>query len=116
MTPEYLSPLANHLWQSTIVAGIAALLTLILRKNSAGVRDWLWFVAASKFLIPFSLLVSIGHQFEWREPFPIALRPVSTVTEIGMPFVVSPIEHVGQSSAPGVNPVPVILFSVWLCG
>jgi hypothetical protein len=28
--PEYLSPVTNHLWQSTIVAGVAAVLALAL--------------------------------------------------------------------------------------
>jgi uncharacterized protein (TIGR03435 family) len=31
MIPEYLSPLANHLWQSTLVVAAAALLVRILR-------------------------------------------------------------------------------------
>jgi len=43
MIPDYLSPLANHLWQSTIVVGTAALLALALRSNSARVRYWVWF-------------------------------------------------------------------------
>ena len=79
MIPEYLSPLANHLWQSTIIFGVAALLAVALRKNSARVRYWLWFAAALKFLLPFSLLVSIGQQFEWRTPPAVTQRPLSTV-------------------------------------
>ena len=63
MIPEYLSPLANHLWQSTIVVGVAALLALALRNNSARVRYWVWFAVAVKFLIPFSIFISIGHRF-----------------------------------------------------
>ena len=43
MIPAFLWPLANHLWQSTAFAGVAALLTLALKKNHASVRYWLWF-------------------------------------------------------------------------
>jgi bla regulator protein BlaR1 len=43
MIPVYFtSALANHLWQSTVFAGIAGLLTLALRKNHARTRYWLW--------------------------------------------------------------------------
>ena len=37
MIPESLSPVANHLWQSTLFAGAAGLVTLALRKNPARV-------------------------------------------------------------------------------
>ena len=40
--------------------GTAAVLTLVLRKNPARLRYRLWLVASVKFLIPFSLLVSLG--------------------------------------------------------
>ena len=54
MIPSYLSSmwaaiapaLGNHLWQSTIFAGVAGLLTLGLRKDHARVRYWLWFAAS----------------------------------------------------------------------
>src|SRR5262249_23742359 len=116
MIPEYLSPLANHLWQSTIVAGLAAVLALALRKNAARVRYWLWLVPAAKFLFPFSLLVNIGHQFEWRTAPAITQRPIYTVADFSMPFAVTPNVQVLPSAAPNVNPIPLILFSVWLCG
>ena len=35
-----ISGLVAHLWQSTLFAGAAWLLTLALRKNSAQVRYW----------------------------------------------------------------------------
>ncbi len=55
----------NHLWQSTLFAVVAGLLTLMLRKNHARARYWLWLAASLKFLIPFSLLVGIGGQLGW---------------------------------------------------
>ena len=59
---------ANHLWQSTLVALAAGLLTLVLRKHHARVRFWLWLAASLKFLVPFSLLVAIGHYLAWSRP------------------------------------------------
>ena len=52
--------MGNHLWQSTLFAVVAGLLTLMLRKNQARARYALWLAASLKFLVPFSLLVGIG--------------------------------------------------------
>src|SRR5260370_22068179 len=60
MIPSQLVPSANHLWQSTLFAGVAGLLTVVLRKNRAHVRYWLWLMASVKFLLPFSILVALG--------------------------------------------------------
>jgi len=43
----------NHLWQSTVFAVAAGLLTLAFRKNRAQVRYWLWFSGSVKFFVPF---------------------------------------------------------------
>lgn len=50
----------NHLWQSTLFAGIIALITFLLRKHQARTRYWLWVSASAKFILPFSLLISLG--------------------------------------------------------
>src|SRR5467141_4274297 len=73
MTSDYLSAiwaaiapaLGNHLWQSTLFAIAAGLLTLILRKNHARARYWLWLAASVKFLIPLSFLVAMGSHLPW---------------------------------------------------
>jgi uncharacterized protein (TIGR03435 family) len=62
---NWTSLLANHLWQSTVVAALAALLTLALRKNQARIRYWIWLTASLKFLVPFSLVIALGHQLAW---------------------------------------------------
>ncbi len=59
MNPTY-SFVAQHLWQSTVFAALAGLLTLVLRKNHARTRYTLWLIASVKFLIPFYLLFAIG--------------------------------------------------------
>ena len=50
----------NHLWQSTVFAVAAWLMTLQLRRNRAHVRYGIWLAASVKFLIPFSLLIDLG--------------------------------------------------------
>jgi bla regulator protein blaR1 len=119
MSSEYLSPLANHLWQSTLVAGMAALSAWILRSNSARIRYWVWLFAAMKFLIPFALLVGIGHRFEWRKPPGAARGSLSTVAQISMPFDALPLVSISPSADSTVARNSLfngILFSVWLSG
>ena len=117
MTFADLSPLANHLWQSTLFAAVAWLLTLALRKNRAAVRYWIWLAASVKFLIPFSLLVSAGAQLGWRTA--PASRAASVLFRDGgdRPALCgggpTPLPAV---AAPALNPLPAILFGVWLCG
>ncbi len=55
----------DHLWQSTLFAGAAGLLTLAFRHNRANFRFCLWLAASMKFLIPFSLLLWAGRQLRW---------------------------------------------------
>jgi len=117
MTLAYLSPLANHLWQSTLCAAVAWLLTVTLRRNRASVRYWLWLAASAKFLIPFSLLVGAGSQLGWRTAPASAQHQFSIVMdEISQPFAApAPTPRlVGEPPAPNV--FPAILFGVWLCG
>jgi TonB family protein len=52
--------LTMHLWQSTLCAGIAALLALALRRSSARTRHSIWLFASLKFLIPLPLLFAAG--------------------------------------------------------
>lgn len=117
MSPTNLSPLANHLWQSTLCVGAAWLLALALKKNRPGVRYWLWLTASVKFLVPFSLLVSVGAHVWWRPVSPATLPEFSDVlNEIGRPF--GPAVGVPSLAITptGVINLPTILIAVWLCG
>ena len=79
--------LGNHLWQSTLFALVAGLLTLFLRNNYARVRYGLWLAASLKFLIPFSLLVSIGGQLAGTRSISIGNpRLYAVVNQVGQPF------------------------------
>jgi len=50
----------DHLWQSTLFALVIAAMVPLFRRQSAGIRFWLWFAASVKFLVPLSLLVILG--------------------------------------------------------
>ena len=103
MTPANLSPLANHLWQSTFCAAVAWLLTLALRKNRATARYWVWLAASVKFLIPFSWLVSAGAQFGWRTAS-AAGQFSFTVEDLSRPFLLStPVAPLDEGNARAVD-------------
>jgi bla regulator protein blaR1 len=57
-------PLADHIWQSSLFAVMAGLLTLLLSKNRASTRYAIWLFASLKFVIPFSLLIVMGSHFQ----------------------------------------------------
>ena len=50
----------NHLWQSTLFVVAAWIVAAALRQNGAHVRHRVWVVASLKFLVPFSILMSLG--------------------------------------------------------
>jgi len=54
------TPVANHLWQSTVFVLAVSLLTFLFAKNRARIRYMLWLAASAKFLIPFSVLTTLG--------------------------------------------------------
>ena len=86
MNPAYLA-LANHLWQSTLFAVIVGVLTLLLRKNRARLRHWVWFAASCKFLVPFSVLVSLGGQVHWwTAPHVFQSNLSVVIDEVSQPF------------------------------
>jgi bla regulator protein blaR1 len=117
MIPTELSHLANHLWQSTLFFVAACVVTLALRKNRAVVRYWIWFAASLKFALPFSVLFSISSYLEWR-PRLVSRQPHfrHVVDEIGNPFVSSATVSIQTAGPVSSSHLPVILFSVWLCG
>ena len=111
----------NHVWQSTEFAAVAAGLALALKGNHARARYWLWLTASVKFLVPFSVLVSIGRSAErWvvpeapGSPVPLAMqRIVQTFAPVGDATL--PAGRIMQAaSKPDL--LPQLLLGVWLCG
>src|ERR1039458_4589167 len=108
--------LANHLWQSTIFACVVTLVTLALRQNQARTRHTLWLAASVKFLVPFSLLIALGSQGQWRTA--TLAQPTSSFTmeELSQPLAKAPIVASSPAAPVPVNWIPPTLISLWLCG
>ncbi|HEY1947095.1 MAG TPA: M56 family metallopeptidase [Bryobacteraceae bacterium] len=109
-------PAWNHLWQSTVFAVGAGLLTLLLKKNRARTRYWLWLAASLKFLVPFALLISMGSHIEWRTGRAATASfleeqasPPSDVVPTGTP-------HRPVGTPASTSSLEAVLFSIWLCG
>jgi len=108
--------LIAHLWQSTVFAGTAWLLTLGLRKNSAQVRYRILFVASIKFLIPLSLLVGLGTLVPRRSAVP-SVQPTWLETAeplVTLPAVATQVAGVEERTTPDYFVAAVL--AVWFCG
>ncbi len=116
MIPANLTPLANHLWQSTLFAAALGLLSLAFRRHRAKVRYALWLAASVKFLIPFAILVSIGNQFELRTAVSIAHSPIPiAVEQISQPFV-PPASWERLAVPAAESRISAVLIGIWICG
>ena len=112
--------LFNHLWQSTLFAGVVALLALALRHNRARLRYGLWFAASVKFLVPFAALAAAGGLLEWQQaPAPIRSVVASpAVRDFNAPFAamwVDPTPMVTAAAQPQWI-APIALRACGLCG
>ncbi len=109
--------LSNHLWQSTVFAIVAGLLTLAFRKNRAQVRYWLWFSASIKFLIPFSLLLTLGGYLG---------RSRKATANLSVPAITYTVVEVAEPFRPTLPPtvpsrthsdwIPIAAGCLWACG
>ncbi len=108
----YLSLLANHLWQSTVAAAAAALICFLLRNHAARARYWLWLAASLKFLVPFSVLVSLGARFD--RPGTAAVATATAVEQISRSFAPLPTLLPVSPSAPPRWPLAVA--AIWAVG
>jgi uncharacterized protein (TIGR03435 family) len=117
-----MAALANHLWQSTLVAGLAWLVTLALRRDRAGIRFAVWLAASFKFLVPFSALTSLGARFGWHPVVVAAFTPHDLAVDAG--GVLSPqairiaaYQSTGLSTFRSIwNAAPDALLAVWAMG
>jgi len=116
-----IAAIANHLWQSTLVGAVVALLTLALRDNRAQVRYWLWLAASVKFLAPFAVLVAVGRRLEWRSAT-VETQPAMTLfmDAVAQPFAQAPLRAVAASSTRSVSTdgaiLPLVLLAIWGAG
>ncbi len=101
--------MANHLWQSTFLALLAAVSTLALRKNQARIRHHIWLAASLKFLVPFAFLVDIGSRLA-KLNSPAGTQPVFyfVLQTMSQPF------H--QASDSLLRWLPAMVAILWLAG
>jgi TPR repeat protein/beta-lactamase regulating signal transducer with metallopeptidase domain len=110
----------DHLWQSTLFAALAALLTLAFRENRANTRFGIWLAASVKFLIPIAPLVAIFHSMTWRAASS-SVVPISPIlVGPGAPVAAMPVTHASLAAAVPAEPaslsIVTIFFVVWACG
>lgn len=109
-----------HLWQSTAFAGLAWLLTIVLRNYPARTRFSVWMAASIKFLVPFALLAALGSHYALSDSQPTLHGTLYTVIEeINQPFARAPLPMPDpripvHSFAP--LSISVALMFIWLCG
>jgi uncharacterized protein (TIGR03435 family) len=132
MTAEHLSStlanfgpaFANHIWQSTVFLGIVALLTISLRKHQARLRFSLWLAASIKFLVPFSLLATLGGLLPMPQHVARGSQPgiYAVIDVAGQPFSVdsarpiSSVAHAGDLYRHLAAQFPLLLSGIWLLG
>lgn len=112
-----LNELTNHVWQSTVFAFLAGLMAIAFRHNRAQVRYGLWLSASCKFLVPLSLLMSLGNRFAWTAVThnAAAAKPIQfTLLQISQPFPTA----LAQASATTAthDGVRLVIFGIWVCG
>jgi len=105
--------LLDHIWQSTLFAGAAWLLTLAFRRNGAALRFWLWFAASIKFLVPFAALAALGEYLSRQYPAPLprsilVFQPAAEKLSAPAKMLVAP-------HAETINLAPLLL-GIWLAG
>jgi uncharacterized protein (TIGR03435 family) len=113
--------LLNHLWQSTLVAGLAWLACgTILKANSPRVRFAVWLAASLKFLTPFAIFVEAGRWMGVRPPLTLAQsQQVFDLVRggargmVAAPFRVAPAPQAAMAWA---NALLVALLVVWVLG
>jgi bla regulator protein BlaR1 len=109
---------ANHLWQSTAFASAVGLFTLAFRKNRAQVRFQLWLCASLKFLVPFSILMSLGSHWELGPAVKKAAPPAvsAAVIEISQPFMELSLQQAAPSAPRARDWLPIAILGGWVCG
>jgi bla regulator protein blaR1 len=115
--------LKNHMWQSTVFSAVAALLALCMRKNYARTRYLIWLAASLKFLVPFSILVSLGSVLmPPHQPAPTVTAVYNLMDEVGQPFAALPGPAPTISSGARLHNLswsqacPILIALVWGLG
>jgi bla regulator protein BlaR1 len=114
-----IAEIVNHLWQSTAFSLAVGVLAVACRRNQARVRYSLWLAASLKFLVPFTVLITLGGQLEvglvQRSTAPAVVA--STVLRISEPFAeTDAVARISLAGAQTTSWLTLVLLSVWACG
>jgi TonB family protein len=110
----------NHLWQSTVCVLLAAVLVRLVGARHPRLSHRLWLAASLKFLVPFSLLFSVGQSLGPRLLPAVRLPALPEGLEaVGQPF--STVFFRTQAIVPGADAVAfasiaAALAMIWLTG
>jgi TonB family protein len=96
--------IANHVWQSTIVALVAAALAWLLRSNRASARYWIWFAASMKFAVPFALINGAARMLS---PEPVIDERAAAA--LNVVFNSSAVPSISETSS-------AVIMGMWLLG
>jgi bla regulator protein BlaR1 len=125
MSSDLLRALGNHLWQTTLFGGCAGMVALLLRGAPARIRSWVWLAASFKFLVPFSLLLSVGSLLGTVRSVSTAVQPRAyySVDAVSQPFTFASKAIAGPVAttlhAPSARTTKLLLMgtiSLWLLG
>jgi uncharacterized protein (TIGR03435 family) len=123
MITEIAKSIGNHLWQSTLFALCAAGLAFMLRGIPARIRNWIWFAASLKFLVPVSVLLSLGSSLASMHGTKGDLQPVPyySLDVVSQPFTFTPVALSNSEKTtflPSGHHVPLlpIVAALWAAG
>jgi beta-lactamase regulating signal transducer with metallopeptidase domain len=108
--------LLTHLWQSTVCVGVAGLLALLLRRNSARLRYGIWFAASAKFLLPFSWLVALGQVIAPTQTPPGVFRSSPLSPELVAQTLAVPFAEMAPAVIQRTMPWQSLLVAAWGLG
>src|SRR5260370_8842513 len=112
--------IGNHLWQCTVFAIVAALFAMLLRSYSAKLRFWVWFIASTKFLVPFSILITLGARTAYSPLVQVQDKISSSVpvmVRINQPFGVElPVAPTPEPPSTQPGWPAHAMTAVWACG
>jgi bla regulator protein blaR1 len=115
-----IASVCNHLWQSTIFAALAALLALVLRRERARVRYWVWLAASLKFLVPFGALIVLGSHLNWRLPVAATPQTVTLIQSVSQPYSQAQLDLAAAAQTVAgpstISTLPAVLVGAWLFG
>ena len=97
--------LLDHLWQSTLFACAAALLTLAFRKNAASIRFKILLAASLKFLLPFPLLVLLGAQLHGSIAPAVGTPGATSQWPVAVSRILSPASAAMLHLGPATDPI-----------